>query len=368
MRLLPVSRTPLMFLMLVLFAGMPVQADNVALFVNDSFVDYLADPPPGDSEAANLEVDIEALGHVVTTFTTTEANALEAVLVGQDALVIPELEGAPRGGGDAAGLISAFGIEGMAVIYDFVAAGGNLVITDPRPTVEVINEIFSTSLDFDDECPPRDGSDDNADDARGPCRGLPRGDDDDDDDDDDEEEEEVYVLTAEALGTIFADGPSELPRMNATDLIEEATLPAGSLVFYSLELPALGAVAAFPVGQGWVFILGWDWYQGGGGRGGPINNDPEEIADWNETLHRAIIFPGSSSVLEVPLGPITSVMLAGVLLLGGLLVLRRLWGAWCREGWWQAGRPPSGTGRSRSGALRRSALDRRAPAIEDQRQ
>lgn len=283
------SLSLVLVLSLVVLVGVgPASAENVALLINETYVDYADDGGPPESEAANLEIDIAALGHTVTTFTSIDAGDLTALLATQDVLVIPEFEG----GGDFVGDLSMAAAQAMV---DFVTAGGTLIEFNQFDT---LNNVFGFTLN------DRGGEDANQGDA--PRGGGP-----------------FAIVPGNAAGTTFAGGPALLQDLSATQTTDIALFPTGGVSMYDNVDDSVVWVA--PVGEGWVGFLGWDWFQGderGGDRG-----LQQEFADWNDVLDRMIRFARGreQSVLEVPTaGAFGMAVLALGLLGAGLVVLRRL--------------------------------------------
>lgn len=293
-------KRPLSLLVSAALCAVPSFADNVALLINNEYVDYSLDGGL-DSEAMNLENQIPLFGHNVTSFTSVDPTDLANTLVGQDALVIPELESdGGGGGGRGTQLSSDLGATGRTVIHDFVAAGGNLIAFTRGGGNELVNDIFGFSIDAADLNRVGGGPNDTGESFRGG---------------------DEYFLTANAVGNTFEDGPPVLISMSGTDPVDIASLPGSALTMYENLAGTASVVDAIPYGEGWVFLFGWDWFQGflEDERGG----DQEQVDDWNDALDRAIRFPGTESVLEVPLSRTALALLAMLLVSGGVLFLRR---------------------------------------------
>lgn len=293
-----VLKRPLSIVAFAALLAVPSFADNVALLINNDYVDYSVDGGLG-SEAMNLENQIPLFGHNVTSFTSVDPTDLANTLVGQDALVIPELE-TDSGGGRLRGtqLSDDLGAAGRMVISDFVAGGGNLIAAT-RGGLDLINEIFNFSIALAGD---RAGAGPN-----GAEEGFRGGTD--------------YFLTANAIGTTFEGGPAVLLSLNGHDPVDVASLPGGALTMYENLGGTNSVVDAIPYGDGWVFLFGWDWYQDFDDRG--ASGTPAQINDWNDAMDRAIRFPGGESVLDVPLSRSALALLAVLLLSGGVLFLRR---------------------------------------------
>jgi len=189
----------------------------VALFANTSYVDYSI----GDSgsEASNLEATLNVMGRSVTTFTGITASDFQTAVNGKDLLAIPELEN-----GDLDADLDA---AARTDIADFVSAGGTLIIHADFAIfpnyINLLNSTFGFSLEDINTAGPYD------------------------------------LNTADAFGTIFADGPSTLPQNNLTGSVLTSTLPAGAKVIYDDQTTGDSALTLIPYGDGSIVIFGWDW-------------------------------------------------------------------------------------------------------------
>lgn len=211
---------------------------NVALFDNNFFVDSSDGPP---SEADNMRLSLEDLGHTVTPFTGIMAADFQTALNGADLLVIPELENSA--------LHSSLDVAAQTEIFDFVNNGGGLIINGSffGRDEALLNEIFGFSL------------------VEGgvPFLGFSE-------------------ATGAVVGTAFEGGPASVDNNFETFLWDTASLPPGASSLYQDDLTAETAVASIPVGSGEIVFLGWDWVfsdppVGGGSDGG-----------WQELLDRAV--------------------------------------------------------------------------------
>jgi len=237
---------------------------DVALFVNTDYVDYEEEEPPPAApaalaadeatyEASNVEAALESFGANVTTFEDTDSESISDVLAANQALVLPE----PENGAYS----DAFDGNAMGEIRDFVRIGGRLVIFMARRdyTLGFLNDTFGWSIEEGTALPgdEPDGS------------FLPA------------------ALTAyahneiDSEGTPFETGTDTLLPFHLTLAVSISTLPIRSLSMYDDEGDA-SAVAALPYGNGWVVILGWDWYDAA-----PLGS---KDSGWNPALHDAIRF------------------------------------------------------------------------------
>jgi hypothetical protein len=180
------------------------------------------------------------MGWSVTTFTGITAADFRAAVKGKDILAIPELES-----GDLDADLDA---AALTAIADFVSAGGTLIIHADFAIlanyINLLNSTFGFLLDDFNTAGPYD------------------------------------LNTADATGTIFADGPSTLPQNNLTGSVLTSTLPAGAKVIYDDQTTGDSALTLIPYGDGSIVIFGWDW------------NDavPTGSTDggWLEVLYRAM--------------------------------------------------------------------------------
>ena len=195
---------------------------KVALFANGGYVDTA----PGE-EYANLRAALLARGHKVKDFTDASATGLESALDGRKVLVIPELE------------LGAFPLsaESIAVIRDFVARGGTLIIggSSSGNDTNFLNGVFGFALI-----------------ATGASEPIERQD--------------------AADGTTFADAPDLLAKNLDTNALFTASLPNHALNLYGDAIDSV--VTAFGYGNGQIVYLGWDWDDGapdGSQTGGWLN-------------------------------------------------------------------------------------------------
>jgi hypothetical protein len=237
----------------------PVAVSRVAMFSSEEYTDV-------EEEDANLIDDIEAGGHTVVIIDDISAAAFTAGLDGANVLILPE---------QSAEVVDDLSAEAAAVITDWVAAGGRLVLTWVDDASYVLNELFGFSTETNGACNDSD--------------------------------EIECPLTAAAGDTEFADGPDSLVGIDATDSIISSSLPPGSTVIYeglgepggepraAGELSEPGAtVAAVPVEDGVVITFGWDWYPENEG-GVEAAATPADEADWATVLDLALSQPEVSA-------------------------------------------------------------------------
>ena len=194
---------------------------NILVFDNGSYVDtgnFLY-----GSESDNTQGTLANLGHTVTTFTATDAASLSAALVGQHAIVIPEME------------ISTWipTPDVIAVIQNFVSGGGTLVIHGfSGDQATFLNTVFGFSVS----------------------------------------ENFVFGPFAKSLTapSEFDTEAASLPWNDGSEALTISSLPAGSEVFYGDG--TYSAIADMPYGGGSVLYMGWDWFGAADAPGGYLDS------------------------------------------------------------------------------------------------
>lgn len=197
--------------------GPNTSGTRVALFVNDSFVDY--DTTDYGSEASNLEFAFKARGFSLTTFSTTDSAQVAAILAVNDVVVFPENEGSYN--------YSVLPANTFQALKGWATAGGTLV---SYYEFNYWNTPLALTLAGGNGGDPGDR----------------------------------YPLdrTAAAGDTPF-DGPSTIPANDATTFITQASMPLGSVTVYQGYNGSTDAsVAVIPVGSGRLVYFGWDYYDG----------------------------------------------------------------------------------------------------------
>ncbi len=196
---------------------------KVAVFDNADFVDTSdGGDGPGSSESDEIQNSLGDAGHKVTTFTGLTAEEINAALVGQDVLVIPELEN-----GDVTEDGVGFDQDALDAIKAFVEAGGKLIVAGtggPNATL-LLNAIFGYDLGFDG--------------VNGPS-----------------------TFTGDEGGTVFDGGPGELDPNNATTAL--LNLPTEDATAIYEDANNNPTVALFTEGEGQVVYLGYDWFDAEG--------------------------------------------------------------------------------------------------------
>jgi VCBS repeat-containing protein len=188
---------------------------NVVVFDNGAYVDTFGG---AGSESDTIQASLASLGHTVTAFNGIDAASFTAALIGQQVLVIPELE------------IGNLVLDAAArtVVQQFVSNGGTIVIGGDQANgdEDLVNALFGFNVQQGDN-------------YSGP-----------------------YALTGAAAGTTFAGDAASIPGTydgaSGTYTYTSASLPAGSRDIYTDGTNS--AVSLMPYGSGQVVHLSYDWY------------------------------------------------------------------------------------------------------------
>jgi hypothetical protein len=201
------------------------------IFVNNDFVDYYEGSTNTSDEANNLIAMFDESGIVYKKFTDIDGTTFSS-LDNMDKLIIPEL--------DADDLLPSLTSDARNAITDFVDGGGTLIMFEPDSgdVIDVLNELFGWSLDTNGVSEPID--------------------------------------ITEAGAILFPDESATLPDLSATDSLDTTTLPVNSVSIYTGDGSNQTVVAKMPYGDGFVYVLGWDWYDAQ-----PVG---DEDGGWNHLL------------------------------------------------------------------------------------
>lgn len=165
-----------------------------------------------EDQAAAMVASIEHLGHDVSTFDGTTAEAWTEALSGVSVVVIPEM------------FWQSFRPDAAVAfaIRMFVADGGTLIVNSTfiHDEIEFVNGVFNTDIAGDTS----EGAD----------------------------------RTGAVAGTTFEDDPATLLDFSDTDAWQTDSLPAGAQTFYATS-PFASTVLGFQHGLGQVIMLGWNW-------------------------------------------------------------------------------------------------------------
>ena len=185
------------------------------IFVNNDFVDYVEGSTNTSYEANNLIAMFDESGIVYKKFTDIDGTTFSS-LDNMDKLIIPELEN-----GD---LLPYLTSDARNAITDFVDGGGTLIMfyPDSGDVIDFLNELFGWSLNTNGASEPID--------------------------------------ITEAGAILFPNESATLPALDATDSLDTNTLPVNSVSIYNGDGGNQTVVAKMPYGDGFVYFLGWDWY------------------------------------------------------------------------------------------------------------
>jgi hypothetical protein len=190
-----------------------------------------------EEEAPNLVAAITSFGNTCSTFTDISESTFASFSGG--ILVIPELQSDE----DSLGDVLTSGAKDA--IADFVNNGGTLITFEPDSDnlYILLNSIFGFSLD---------------------TAGV----------------SEPINLTSGGLG-LFPTAPSNIPDNDGTDSLDITTLPTSSVTIYEGDGENQSVVTMIPYGDGKIYVMGWDWYDGA-----PLG---EQDGGWLEILNLIIL-------------------------------------------------------------------------------
>jgi hypothetical protein len=214
------------------YAGITKTTGDNYIFVNNDFVDYYEGSTETSDEANNLIAMFDESGVVYKKFTDIDGRTFSS-LDNMDKLIIPEL--------DANDLLPSLTSDARNAITDFVDGGGTLIMFEPNvgDVIDVLNELFGWSLNTS------------------------------------ESEVSEPIAITEAGAILFPDESATLPDLSATDSLDTTTLPVNSVSIYTDDNDET-IVAKMPYGDGFVYVLGWDWYDAQ-----PVG---DEDGGWNHLL------------------------------------------------------------------------------------
>ena len=212
------------------YAGITKTIGDNYIFVNNNFVDYYEGSTSTSDEANNLIAMFDESGIAYKKFTDIDGRTFSS-LDNMDKLIIPEL--------DEGDLLPSLTSDARNAITEFVDGGGTLIMFEPDSgdVINVLNELFGWELETIEVSEPID--------------------------------------ITEAGAILFPDESSDLPDLSATDSLDTSTLPVDSVSIYTDDNDQT-VVAKMPYGDGFVYVLGWDWYDAQ-----PVG---EEDGGWNHLL------------------------------------------------------------------------------------
>jgi len=206
-----------------------ISSSSINIMMNGNYTDL-------EEEAPNLVAAITSFGNTCSTFEDISESTFASFSGG--ILVIPELQSDE----DSLGDVLTSGAKDA--IADFVNNGGTLITFEPDSDnlYGLLNSIFGFSLDTAGVSDP-------------------------------------INLTSGGLG-LFPTAPSNIPNNDGTDSLDITTLPTNSVTLYEGDGENQSAVTMMPYGDGKIYVMGWDWYDGA-----PLG---EQDGGWLEILNLII--------------------------------------------------------------------------------
>ena len=196
--------------------------DGIYILINDTYVDYVADPL-GDNvyEANNIMAYLDANTIAYETFSDISESGWNSVVyeISYGYVVIPEIE--------KADILPDMSAGAKSAVNNFVSNGGRLLMFAPDngDVIPFLNDIFSFSIISVGE------------------GGI----------------SEPISLTV-AGSALFPSESSTIPSLSDTSGLDASTLPAESVTIYEGSGPNQSVVTMIPYGSGKIYVLGWDWY------------------------------------------------------------------------------------------------------------
>ena len=206
----------------VLYYGFELEektTNNIFIFTNDTYVDYVANPDgEDDHEVNNLMLDMDEANLKYEIFKQINESSWKNICSKADVIIIPELENND--------LLPDLTSEAQGTINNFVDKGGTLVMFSPGSgdPVAVINSIFGFSIA---------GEGGNADNP---------------------------ITLTEAGASLFTGLSSTIPNNDGTFSLDTSTLPESAVVVYKGDGSNQSVVTKIYYGEGQIYMLGWDWY------------------------------------------------------------------------------------------------------------
>ena len=195
------------------------EPNDIYIFINNDYVDYVTDPGTSDGhEANNLMIYMDSVSIKYETFTSVSQSSWADIGTKADIIMIPELEK-----GD---LLPALTSGAQNAISNFVGNGGTLVMFCPSSgdPINVINSTFGFSISGEGGTAT-----------------------------------EPISLSSEG-SSLFAGLSATIPNWSATSSMDKSTLPVGSITIYEGSGTNESVVTKITYGSGQIYMLGWDWY------------------------------------------------------------------------------------------------------------
>ena len=197
----------------------PKKKDGIYILINDTYVDYVADPMGNSGhEANNIMAYLDDNTIAYETFTDISESGWDSVVSLAGYVVIPEIEGSDILPDMSAGAKSA--------VNNFVSNGGKLLMFCPSSgdLVPFLNDVFSFSI-------------------TGGEGGV----------------SEPISLTVAGSALFPIESPT-IPSLSATSSLDTPALPAESVTIYEGSSANESVVTMIPYGSGKIYVLGWDWF------------------------------------------------------------------------------------------------------------
>ena len=196
--------------------------DGIYILINDTYVDYVADPMGGNGyEANNIMAYLDANTIAYETFSDISESGWNSLIyeISYGYVVIPEIE--------KADILPDMSAGAKSAVNNFVSSGGKLLMFAPDngDVIPFLNDIFSFSI------------------ISGGEGGI----------------SEPISLTV-AGSALFPSESSTIPSLSDTSYLETSTLPAESVTIYEGSGANESVVTMIPYGSGKIYVLGWDWF------------------------------------------------------------------------------------------------------------
>jgi len=193
--------------------------DKIFILINDTYVDYVADPD-GDSsyEANNIMAYLDDNTIAYETFIDISESGWDDIFILGKAgyIVIPEIENSD--------ILPDLTSGAKNKINNFVSNGGKLLMFNPSngDVVAFLNDIFSFSINDNNPSGP-------------------------------------ISLTVSG-SSLFPSESATIPDLSATSSLDITTLPVSSVTIYEGNGANESVVTMIPYNSGKIYVLGWDWY------------------------------------------------------------------------------------------------------------
>ena len=204
------------------YPKIPKKNNGIYILINDTYVDYIADPVGNIVyEANNIMAYLDANTIAYKTFTDISESGWNNLNyeISAGYVVIPEIE--------KADILPDMSAGAKSAVNNFVSSGGKLLMFAPDngDVIPFLNDIFSFSI------------------ISGGEGGI----------------SEPISLTV-AGSALFPSESATIPDLSATSSLDITTLPVSSVTIYEGNGPNQSVVTMIPYGSGKIYVLGWDWF------------------------------------------------------------------------------------------------------------